>query len=295
MKKIYLFDYHTQSLDHEKGSKLRIEKTIEAAITKGLAAICLTDHFPLPPDFTDLTKDLRVRYPEYAEKVLKAKEKYKKDIEVFLGAEFDWLDGYEKWIEGKINQYPFDYVIGSVHYIQSFPIDYEKKYFDQAVKEYKGIKRVIQKYYQLIREMAQSKLFDSIGHLDRIKVFNDGTYFRQEEEWYKKEVVNTLDIIAKTIETTELNTSGLYKACREQYPSTWILKETKKRGIDLTLGSDAHVPEKVGRNLETAVKLAKSVGYTSLVRFKQRKKIEVSLETKPCTVPRSGTGTGVKI
>ena len=101
---IRLFDYHTQSLAHEKGSKLKIEETIKAAIKKSLSAICLTDHFPLPPDFIDLTEDVRVRYPDYVEKVLNAKEKYKNDIEVLLGAEFDWLEGYETWIDKEINK-----------------------------------------------------------------------------------------------------------------------------------------------------------------------------------------------
>ena len=276
MKK-YLFDYHAQSLAHEKGSKLKIEETIKAAIKKSLSAICLTDHFPLPPDFIDLTEDVRVRYPDYVEKVLNAKEKYKNDIEVLLGAEFDWLEGYETWIDKEINKYPFDYCIGSVHYIGKFPLDYTKEYFNKLVKAYGGIKIVIQKYFQLVRDMASSKFFDAVGHLDRIKVFNDGSYFLEGEEWYRKEVKNTLDVISKNVITMELNTSGIDKACKEQYPSTWILKDAKKKGINLTLGSDAHIPYKVGKNLDKAIDIAQQAGYTSLERFIKRKKIEVKI------------------
>lgn len=276
MKK-YLFDYHTQGLAHEKGSKLRIEETIEAAIKKGLSAICLTDHFPLPPDFNDLTKDVRVKYPEYVELVVKTKNKYKNNIEVLLGAEFDWLEGYEEWIENEIQKYPFDYTIGSVHFVGNIPIDYTREYFIKTLKVYGGIKKLIRKYYEQIRELSTSNLFDSIGHLDRIKVYNDGNFFSEKEDWYRNEVLKTLNAISKNTSILEINTSGIDKVCKEQYPSTWILKEAKKKDINLTLGSDAHIPEKVGRNLENAVEIAKQARYTSLVRFKKRKKIEVKI------------------
>ncbi|MBI2611706.1 histidinol-phosphatase HisJ [Candidatus Gottesmanbacteria bacterium] len=277
MKKIFLFDYHVQALAHERGSKLRIEETIESAIEKGLSAICLTDHFPLPSDFTDLTKDVRVKYPGYVDKVISAKEKYKNDIEVLLGAEFDWLSSYEEWIENAEKQYPFDYVIGSVHFLDNIPIDYTKEYFVKAIKTYGGIKSLITKYYENVRKVSISNLFDSIGHLDRIKVFNDGNFFSEKVDWYRMEVLKTLDVIAKYTKTIEVNTAGLNRVCQSTYPSLWILKEAKKRGINLTLGSDAHFPQKVGRNLDIAVSLAKQAGFTSLVRFKNRTKIEVKI------------------
>lgn len=279
-----LFDYHTQARSHGKNEPVRIEETIEAAIRCGLNAICLTDHFPLPKDFIDPTRDRRVVYPEYAEKVLAAQKKYQNKIEVLLGAEFDWLPEYQDLIKRKIDTYPFDYIIGSVHVLckkdkvkqqVNTPIDYEKEDFIKGVLYYGGMKNFIRAYYAEIQKLIQSRLFDGLGHIDRIKVFNDGSLFSENEEWYRKAVLETLDILSQSKMVLEINTSGFYRNCKAQYPSFWILKEAQKRNIEITTGSDAHKPQDVGRDLEKAIELAKQAGYKKLIKFQKRKKVEV--------------------
>lgn len=286
--KINLFDYHTQALNHGIGKELKIKETVEAAIDKGLIAICLTDHFPLPVDFEDPTKDIRVKYPDYMEKVLEAKEKYKDEIEVLLGAEFDWVEGYEEWIIDEIAKYPFDYVIGSIHFLsgklkngkrRNFCIDYTKKEAKAAQVYFGDIKSLVEKYYQEIIGCVKSNLFDGVGHLDRIKVFNNGSLFSENEQWYRELVKHSLDVIKSCGQVIEMNTSGWRHDCNSLYPSYWILEEMKKRNIDITIGSDAHVPSAVGRDLDKGVKLAKIAGYRSLVRFKKRKIIKININS----------------
>jgi len=283
-KRTNLFDYHTQALAHGRNQKLKIDETIEAAINCGLSAICLTDHFPLPKDYFDPTYDVRVSYPEYVEKVLTAKNRYRSQIEVLLGAEFDWISGYSNWIRNEIAKYPFDYVIGSVHYIFGgdgvyFPIDFTQSYFNQAVRHFGDMRKVVERYYSLVQDIAVSKLFDCVGHLDRIKVFNDGSLFDEQSQWYQQQVIQTLDKLATTKIVMEVNTSGFDRAGVSSYPSLWILKETKKRGIDITFGSDAHRPGEVGRYFDRAVELVKHAGYRELVRFVNREKRRVPIIT----------------
>lgn len=273
--KFRLFDYHTQALDHGIRKVLRIEETVDAAMDKGLSAICLTDHFPLPKDFADKTNDIRIMYPEYVEKVFQAREKYKDQIEILFGVEIDWLEGYEDWISKEVKKYPFDYVIGSVHYIAGYPIDYTDRWFKELVNKSGGIKKVVSKYYQEIRNVIASNFFDGLGHLDRIKRYSVDIYFREDEDWYREEIDKTLGILQKSRMVMEINTSGLTKPFASTYPSPWILKEAKKRDIKIIIGSDAHTPENVGKDLDRAVELAKSVGYQKLVRFEKRKKTEV--------------------
>lgn len=275
--KIKLFDYHIQVLEHGFNKPLRVDETILAAIKKGLSAICLTDHYPLPFGFIDLTKDMRVQYPDYVEKVLEAKNKYKEDIDIYLGAEFEWLPKYEGWIAQEIQKYPFDYVIGSVHYVNNYPIDYTQKWFEELVEKTGGIKIVVSRYYQEIRNAIQSDLFDGLGHLDRIKRYCWGIYLHEDEDWYREEIDNTLGILQKSRKVMEINTSGLNKPFASTYPSLWILKEAKSRDIEITVGSDAHIPDNVGRDLDKALELAQSVGYQKLVRFEKRKKIEIKI------------------
>lgn len=277
---VQLFDYHIQARAHGKNKPILIEKTVEAALKSGLMCICFTDHFPLPKDFDDPTEDIRVDYPDYVGMVLAIKEKYKNNIDVCLGAEFDWIPGYSNWIKNEIAKYPFDYVIGSVHYIFGddgvyFPIDFTRNFFDQALKYFGDVKEVVRRYYSLVQNVVSSKLFDCVGHLDRIKVFNDGSLFDEKARWYQKIVTQTLDIVANSEMTMEINTSGWDRVCGDSYPSEWIVNKAYGKGISLTLGSDAHAPVKVGRNLERAVYLAQKAGYKKLYKFYGRKIKEV--------------------
>ncbi len=203
-----------------------------------------------------------------------------------LGAEMDWLPEYEKWIRAEIEKYPFDYVIGSVHFLgrikddrgeRNFCHDYSKEEFMKGLRYYVGAEKIVKKYFSEIRNMIESDLFDCVGHFDLIKKFNNGSLFSGNESWYRNEILQTLYVLKNTSMTMELNTAGLDRLCKEQYPSIWILEEAKKRNIQVTLGSDAHEPDEVGRNFDKALEVLRIVGYKSLVRFERRKKIEVKI------------------
>lgn len=289
--KIKLFDYHTQALDHGLGKQILVEETIQAAIDKGLSSICLTDHFPLPADFVDPTeeKDCTMPlslYPIYQKKIQEAKKKFGRQIEILVGAEFDWLPDYWKWTKKQLDLYTFDYAIGSVHFSgtivdkrgkRNFVIDYTEEEFLKGVKYYQGIKFLITRYYSAVQNMVESNLFDSIGHMDLVKKYNGGSLFSEEKTWYRKKVLETLELIEKFGLVIEINTSGFNRICKAQYPSLWILKEARKRNIKITMGSDAHAPKDIGKNLDRAIQIAKLAGYNSLVRFKKRKVIEVKI------------------
>jgi histidinol-phosphatase (PHP family) len=68
----------------------------------------------------------------------------------------------------------------------------------------------------------------------------------------------------------ELNTAGLRKPCQELYPSHQLLEMVYELNIPITFSSDAHAIGQVGFKYEEALKLAKKVGYTQAVTFKER-------------------------
>ena len=292
MRKLFkLFDYHTHVLDHGLSKSLRIEETIKSAVDKGLNLICLTDHYPLPSGFKDPTKEKDCAmpmswYPEYQKKAGEITKKYSSQIEVLRGAEVDWLPGYEKWTKEEIARWSFDYLIGSVHFLgqikeakgkRSFVIDYQEEEFRSGVAYYGGVRPLIEAYYKEVRSMVNSGLFDGVGHIDLIKKYNDGSLFSEDEKWYRKEVLQTLDVIAKEKMIMEVNTSGWDRKCNAFYPSFWVLKEARKRNISVTLGSDGHTPETIGKDLEKGRALIKASGYGSIVRFRKREKIEIKI------------------
>ena len=287
----YPVDSHTHAYAHysEPGVKppRRVNEMVEAAMAVGLSAITLNDHFPLPLGFADPTPDLDCAMPmndysTYQAEVTTAQQLYGDRILVLRGAEVDYLPGYKDWTRQELEKYDFDSRTGSVHFLgnngkNELLLDFDSHGFAQCVDYYRDIRTTVQEYYKRIRAMVDTGMFDIVGHPDLVKKYNDGTLFTGSETWYRSEVTKTLDGIAKSCMAIELNTSGWDKTCKEQYPSEWILREAFARNIPITLSSDAHKPEDVGKNIDRAVVLAKNVGYTSVVRFVKRKKEEVTI------------------
>jgi histidinol-phosphatase (PHP family) len=162
-----------------------------------------------------------------------------------------------------------DYLIGSVHFIDKWGFDNPEfigKYQD------KDIDVIWRDYFSAIDEMVESGLFDIVGHLDLIKVF----------KFYPKADITTIikptiEKIAKSNMSVEINSAGYRKPVGEQYPSSDILKMCYEAGIDITFGSDAHELNQVGLNYDKALDLAKDIGYTFCVYYEKREKIRVEL------------------
>ena len=160
------------------------------------------------------------------------------------------------------------------------PINWTEELFLEAIDKSKGIKNLVKEYYKQARLIAQSEAFECIAHFDLIKCWNkDSKYFSDKEDWYKYEVLKTLDEISKSKISIEINTSNWrdFYPCEEQCPSLWILQEAKKRNIPITIGSDGHKKEHIGTGLERAIILAKQAGYISILKFKKRKPIQIPI------------------
>ncbi|MEX2007440.1 MAG: histidinol-phosphatase HisJ [Candidatus Levyibacteriota bacterium] len=284
-------DYHTQTIEHGLEKPRLVRETVQAAISVGLSTICLTDHYPLPPTFIDPTdeKDCAMPmadYPVYQEEVRQAMDEFGGQISVRRGAEIDWLPDYADWTREQISNWPFDYVIGSVHFLgkiddaegeRNYLLDYKESEFLNGVEYFRGIEPLGRAYFQEVRRMVGSGLFDGVGHIDLIKKYNDGSLFSGSEDWYREEVIETLDAVSAAGMSMEINSAGLDKKCQEIYPSPWILRAAHERNIPITIGSDGHTPEGIGRNLERAIEAAKAAGYDQIVEYRQHQKIPLAI------------------
>jgi len=232
------------------------------ALEAGVAELGFSDHSPMPRDDFD---DWRMRDSQLAEYVAKVREAQRKfpQLSIKLGLEVDYLPEQEGWIRNLAQRYPWDYFIGSVHYLaDSWAIDNP-----QQLARWKNRDpfEVWTAYFDRLTMAAESKLFDIIGHADLCKKFS----------FYPKQdctalFLRFLNAARQSGVAIELNTAGLRKECREIYPSPTILKLAFDAGVPITFGSDAHAPTEVGLNLADAVDLARSVGYTQCLRFTKR-------------------------
>ncbi|MGG1877373.1 histidinol-phosphatase HisJ [Paenibacillus cisolokensis] len=271
-------DYHTHHArcGHAQG---QLEEYVQRAIELGLDHIGLSDHMPLlhvDPDryYPEMAMPM-AELPRYVEECLQLKERYKGQIEVRVGLEGDYIEGCEEEIERIVNGYPWDYVIGSVHFLGEWDIT---DYRQTAGWEGKDPLEVYRQYYDAVQKAAATGFYDIMGHLDVIKRFGYGPGKEHEPDVIALEKA-ALAAVAKSGKAMELNASGLSKDCAEMFPSRRMLEEAISLGIPLTLGSDAHQPLKLGEHLDKARALLAELGVTALATFRERKREMVPFET----------------
>jgi len=247
---------HTILCNHATGS---IDEYIQKAIETKTAYFGFSDHAPM--DFDPKYRMSFEQMQKYEEDVLNAKEKYKNKINILLGYEVDYLKGH---MDDRVLNAKVDYLIGSVHFIEGWGFDNPEfigKYEEQDIDE------IWQKYFDTIEEMANSKLFDIVGHIDLIKVFK----FMPKKE-ISLIAKNALVAIKKADMVLEINVAGYRKPVEEAYPSLTLLELAFKLNIPITFGSDAHEPNQVSLFNDKVIKLAKDVGYTECVYFQNHKR-----------------------
>jgi histidinol-phosphatase (PHP family) len=255
------YHMHTPLCRHATGEPVDYAKQ---AIAAGLTEIGFSDHSPMREDNFDNWRMNFGQLDEYVEKVRKAQRDFPQ-LTIRLALEADYLPGHEEWIRELAARHPWDYFIGSVHYISDrWDIDNPAK-----ISQWKNRDRfeVWSDYFGRLKKAAESKLFEIIGHVDLPKKFGHKAG-RDCTSLYEK----FLDSARKSGCAIELNTAGLRKDCREIYPSREILELAFQKGVPITFGSDAHAPEEVGGGFDDAVQLAHSVGYRGCCRFARRKR-----------------------
>ncbi|KYO63814.1 histidinol-phosphatase HisJ family protein [Thermovenabulum gondwanense] len=203
---------------------------------------------------------------EYISLIEKAK---KEGFPVKLGIEADYFPENEEIIREFIKDYPFDFVIGSVHWLSEFGFDNPER-----IKDWEGrdIDKVYEEYYITLISAVKSGIFDFIAHPDLVKIFN----YRS-----KADLSNIYGNLAEEIKSKnmciEVSTAGLRKPVKEIYPSEDLMYYFSKFDIPVILNSDAHCPEDVGKDFEKAVKYIKSFGFDKLCYFENRKRMQYEI------------------
>lgn len=261
---------HTALCCHAEGE---MEDYVHEAISRGIGIMGFADHAPwMPQNHIKMALSYE-EVPLYINKVKMLQERFAKEeqsrIQILLGMEMDFIPDRLDLPREFCRKYDFDYVIGSVHYIGDWG-------FDQDIQmerfNLNSTRDIYERYFDLVRQLAQSGVFDIIGHLDLVKKFG---YF-PKEGWDDLQE-ETAKILGESDVVVELNTSGMDKPVGEFYPGPDFLKRLKKYGVPLTLSSDSHKPREVGRYFEKAVLLLKELGYREIFTFSQRKRIAVPL------------------
>ena len=263
-------DYHLHS-EHSGDSTAPMETQILSGIEKGLKVMCFSDHydpeFPYDnnPDVAPGTFELD--YDLYKKDFLKMKDKYEGQIDLRFGVELGLQPHLGSFLQSYAREHDFDFIIGSNHLCAGFDPYYPDFLFDRTQEE------ALEQYLE--DTLANIRVFpdiDSCGHLDyvarylpdRERIYNYGSF---------SDLIDPIlrELITRGI-ALEINTAPLTKGMPYFNPLPDILARYREMGGDLiTVGSDAHVPERIAGRFEETAGILRSLGFRYYAIYKERK------------------------
>jgi len=260
-----LADYHVHpdfSIDAE-GS---LDEFCMAAVKAGLAEVCFTTHYDTDPNIPEDVRSMRIggklqpvsdkTVAAYLEAVGEANEKYFPiGLQVNAGIEVGWYSGCEEEIAALFAKFPFTYKLVGLHDLDDDCFCYHKTANDCFSKH--TLDQFADRYFGYIKEAAQSGLFDSIAHLDVYRRFGLAYYGDEILEIHRGRIEPIFEIMSANETGFEINTSGFRHGLDQFYPTMEIVNLARSMGVRIAaIGSDAHKPEDVGGNLESAAQIA---------------------------------------
>ncbi|HDR7792484.1 TPA: histidinol phosphate phosphatase domain-containing protein [Bacillus luti] len=210
---------------------------------------------------------------DFTKAIEEAKERWsKRGITLKLGIEADYFIGGEKELKELMALGNFDYVIGSVHFLDGWGFDNPdtKEYFEEH-----DLQELYATFFKTVERAVRSELFDIIAHLDNIKVFNYRLDENEQLSYYKK----IAHALVETNIATEIN-AGLYYRypVREMCPSPLYLQVLAQYGVPITISSDAHYPNDLGKYVKDNVQTLRTHGISHIATFTKRVRVMKLLE-----------------
>ena len=257
-----IVDYHM----HLRGARTEIahdtasvDPFVAAARAVGVDEIGFTEHgyyfrqtrrlWTIPFQVERCVYDLDT----YVDAVVEAK---RQGLPVKLGLEVDYVGELQPRLAELLAPYPWDFLLGSVHWIDGLAVDQEP-----GIWAGRSVEAVWRLYFEALAELASGGHVDVLAHADLAKIFD-----RRPDD--PAGFYPPLDGVA-----VEISTAGLRKRVGELYPDAALLASKPP----ITLASDAHRPDDVGVGLDRCLRAADEAGYTSLTRFRGRERQAVPL------------------
>lgn len=246
-----------------------------AAKDRGLAVYGFSEHSPRPEAYSypvEYREHLRQNFVRYASEVMQLRA-MSGSPKVLLGMELDWFPSERPFMEAAVAAYPFDYIIGGIHFLGSWGFDFTQD--DWKISPQQCYTRY-ENYFRTLADMARSGLVDIAAHPDIIKLYSVDVF----HQWLA--MPESLALISEALTAIrdnglvmEISSAGLRKPCNEIYPHPAIMKLASDLGVKISFGSDAHCPNTPAYAFDQLEAYARSYGYTSSVIFENRKPREI--------------------
>jgi len=278
-----MIDYHIHT-SHSIDAEGSINEYCEKALRLGLKEICFTNHGELDPARNDnlikfvdrnlpLTKENLARLQD---EVIKVNESYRKrGLVVRFGLEIGYYDGIETRFGEILNGINFDFLLGSIHCLDHICIDSSKEY-PQYFSKY-SVPELFDSYFKAIEKLIRRKLFDAVGHLDVYKKYGISFYGEAINTFPEDYLKKIFRLMADKEVALEINTAGL-RRIKQFYPGPNIMKYAYAQGVRMiTIGSDCHKVEDLGKGINEGFEYAKSFGFDAVYGFDKRRPIRIKI------------------
>lgn len=204
----------------------------------------------------------------YVGTVLEAR---RQGLPVVLGLEVDYYRGRMEEVASLLEGYPFDVLLGSVHWIDGWRFDDLDDALSMAEWSVREVDSCWDAYTTALEELAATRACDVLAHPDVIKVA--GHRPGQPKEWWDR----IADAASRNRLATEVSSAGWRKPAGEQYPANGLLSRLAARGVPFTTASDAHRLEHVADRCEDLRALLRAAGVDRLTAFRRRQAHTVPL------------------
>ncbi len=256
-----LTSYHNHTTWSD--GKPTVAEQIAAARRLELDELGISDHLVLHPTASIGWSMAVDRFSEYIEE-LQSAAAGTDELKLRIGVEADYFPETVDALGDLLAGHPLDFVIGSVHFVDGFPIDESAGLWDAlSAGEVEDVWRV---YWVRVAELARSGMYDFLAHPDLPKKFG-----RRQKSEHSNEREAALRAIASSGMAIEINTAGWHKPVREAYPTLDLLLCARMRGIPLLINSDAHETAHLTRDFDRGFDLARLAGYSELVQYDSRR------------------------
>ncbi|MDO4285613.1 MAG: histidinol-phosphatase HisJ family protein [Eubacteriales bacterium] len=271
-----LSDYHLHS-HHSGDSEAPMEAQINAALAAGLTSLCFTEHYD-----RDFPYDKNPEIPSgdygmfeldmerYHEELLSLRRKYDGRIRILFGIELGLQPQLNEDYHRFLADWPqLDFVIGSTHLAGEtdpyYPRFFAGRSEEEAYREY---------FAGALSCVRACDCFDSYGHLDYVVRYGPTMDRNYTYEKYRDLIDPLLELLIARGKALELNTSPASKGCRDLNPCKEILKKYRSLGGEMvTVGSDAHTPDKIASSFDRAAQTLLDCGFSQYVTFEKRQPV----------------------
>ena len=245
------------------------EEMVLEAIRNGACSIGFSAHSPLRVGRTEEEWALKLqREQAYQQEILRLREVYGKQIEILLGIEQEYFS--------KTPDYPYEYLIGSVHYVEKdghyIAMDLEPKDLLEAVRSlYGGDSLPLAKdYFALVADVYRKTKCQIVGHFDLLTKFNEKhPCFDTENAEYQAAASDAMDALLGEDVLFEINTGAMSRGWRSApYPAPFLLKHLAQKKGKAILTGDSHSAEALFFGYRDAVEYAASCGLKELYIYR---------------------------